>query len=133
MTNPKNWPDPARPGVPLFPERDGWHIVKFLGVEQAMKWNPREAFCFWVDSGGSVRSPLELYHTRFSGYIGSCLTPTQISEMLAEERNRCAKECDDIEMKEWRMWKSNADMFAQGASDGAMKCAHAIRNMGAAP
>ncbi|ANA14196.1 hypothetical protein [Acetobacter oryzifermentans] len=25
MTAPTNWPDPNRPGVPMFPERDGWH------------------------------------------------------------------------------------------------------------
>lgn len=27
MTN-TNWPDPTRPGVPLFPERDGNHVFE---------------------------------------------------------------------------------------------------------
>lgn len=25
MIHPTNWPNPEQPGVPMFPERDGWH------------------------------------------------------------------------------------------------------------
>lgn len=34
------WPDPKRPGVPLHPERDGWHWLRYAGREpEPDRWN----------------------------------------------------------------------------------------------
>jgi hypothetical protein len=49
---------------------------------------------------------------------------------VANERERCAKLCDEIEKHYLDAWKSNArdpSDFVQGQSDGAGECGTAIR------
>ena len=129
MTNPGNWPNPERPGVPLFSERDGWHWISYCGTPRPLFWSAKSNT--WFSSSGT-RSRRENTNAHWI-YKEPVLTPTQIAELLAGERERCAVICDGIEDEEWKKWKNHADMMAQGASSGAMDCAAAIRNLGAAP
>jgi hypothetical protein len=65
-----NWPDPARPGVPMNPDRDGWHWVN---------GTPREWVVF--DDGGSWRlagSDYRPHEWAHRIYQGPCLTPTEV-------------------------------------------------------
>lgn len=85
MTNPTNWPNPERPGVPMFPERDGPHAIRYMDAKHAILfWNSTERK--WISQSHSI-SPKNL--RLLCAYIGPVLTPTQISEMLASERERC--------------------------------------------
>jgi hypothetical protein len=69
-----NWPDPARPGVPLNPERDGWHWISLLGGKDkaqviewfadAMRWDETD----WTTDDFGL-------HTR---YLGPILTPAEV-------------------------------------------------------
>lgn len=82
-----NWPDPARTGVPMFPEYCGEHVLK-------EKTTGKEVFASW--DADRPRSPawdvVALYSqttetvARYFDYV-RCetvkLTPTQIAEMLA--------------------------------------------------
>lgn len=94
MSNPTNWPDPERPGVPMFPERDGWHWID-TGLASGMRplfWQSKSQS--WFASADTCANRWK--HTDSWKYHGPCLTPAQISEMLVAERERCAKVCDDL-------------------------------------
>lgn len=112
MTTPTNWPNPERPGVPMFPERDGFHIIGRL----AWKWHAASEL--W----DGVANPDE-FGTFY--YVGPCLTPTQISEMLAGEREKCAQEALHI----GESW----DGTKLSPCNTARQIAQAIRNLGDAP
>ncbi|GBR60815.1 hypothetical protein AA18889_2481 [Acetobacter senegalensis DSM 18889] len=95
MTNPTNWPNPERPGVPMFPERGGWHIL-VDGGQCACYWHPGKSW--WWNENKRVYMTLDdiAKQTCCVEYIGPVLTPAQIAEMLAAERERCAVECDKL-------------------------------------
>jgi hypothetical protein len=86
-----NWPDPALPGVPLTPERDGWHAIDAGG----------DFVCLWWISEqrrwhlGSVRLPAYLMAT--ATYLGPIIPPAEvearIAAAVAEEREACANLC----------------------------------------
>ena len=86
MTN-TNWPDPTRPGVPMFPERDGWHAIG-LTIKQVKWWDATNKY--WWDSERRYYLTLDEVAFRVPGYgyIGPVLNPAQINEMLAAERER---------------------------------------------
>jgi len=76
MTNPNNWPDPAKPGVPLNPERDGWH---WLHHPEDLRAFP----CVWDASiaawcSGEAHSPRGIVELRYQ-YLGPCLTPAEVA------------------------------------------------------
>ncbi|MCI1796405.1 MAG: hypothetical protein LKI57_09635 [Acetobacter lovaniensis] len=87
MTNPTNWPNPERPGVPMFPERDGAHAIQVPDLEGS------EIVYYWHQNGGgwteySYQDAEDfLTHEDMKGWIykGPILTPTQIAELLAGE------------------------------------------------
>lgn len=86
---PTNWPNPERPGEPMFPEKRGWHMMD----RDVWEWCPtRQA---WNDT---VLHPsfVKAKDMAWRKYHGPCLTPTQISDMLAGERERCATICDKL-------------------------------------
>ncbi|MCC6105936.1 hypothetical protein [Acetobacter sp.] len=132
MTNSTNWPNPERPGVPLFPERDGWHMVNCAPPTR------HTIFRFWFsrEKMWHIVGRKNLFHNPYSGsfgfppdmfadnrYIGPVLSPAQIAEMLVAERERCAKVCEDA------YEKSGRDFEYLGCNDAAQQ----IRNLGAAP
>lgn len=115
MSAPPNWPNPELPGYPMFPERDGWHMTTRSGVTSPTISFWRASEEVWK-SGSSSYTPDYLAHP-LRKYIGPCLTPKQIAEMLAGERKRIAT---------WVATQRN-DVPAMGEEFAA-----AIRNLGAA-
>lgn len=89
MTPTTSWPDPNRPGVPMFPERRGWHILD----RNTWEWCP--TLQAWNDA---VLHPsfVKAINMAWREYHGPCLTPTQIAEMLAGERERCGNVCKTL-------------------------------------
>lgn len=122
MTNPGNWPDPERHGVPMFPEQDGWHWID-TGLASGMRplfWQSKSKS--WFASADTCANRWK--HTDSWKYHGPCLTPAQISDMLAAERERSAKACDAERIPDFSMpeqWHNN----------GCKHCAAAIRTLGA--
>lgn len=134
MTTPTNWPDPNRPGVPMFPDRDGKHIIDVdpegAGSELVYYWKAKHQVWVEYDYEGPDDA-LEEYDLIGWAYVGPCLTHTQISELLAGERERCAGVFDQKARNLIECMKgttSNLDS-RQRAHDEAMIYAAAIRSL----
>lgn len=69
-----DWPDPARPGYPLNPERDGLHWV--AGTKFPTQWLADEQA--WESfATGRLFQPAAWAHYP---YLGPCLTPDEAAE-----------------------------------------------------
>ena len=76
--NTGNWPDLERPNVPLFPDRDGKHVINIdpegIGSELVYYW--KTAHQAWVEyEHESEASALAGYDLMGWAYVGPCLTP----------------------------------------------------------
>ena len=82
MSDNNGWPD--KPGVPLNPERDGWHWISLLGgkdnaqviewFSDAMRWDETD----WTTEDFGL-------HTR---YLGPCIGPAAERAQLQAENAR---------------------------------------------
>lgn len=97
MTSPTNWPDPARPGVPPNPEKDGLYAMRIDEKFIVRYWSSARQHYSLVPGWKKGISPSDASVFTFCGEI---LTPAQIAEMLAAERERCAKVCDTLKTRE---------------------------------
>ena len=127
-----NWPDPKQEYVPLFPDRDGAHAIEVAGLEIT------DIVYYWHQNGGGWTeynhqgSEDFLTDDDMQGWIykGPILTPTQINEMLAAERERCAIVCENQKPSEDNASRS---ICLNSRWHTASQCAANIRNLGAAP
>jgi hypothetical protein len=77
-----NWPDPVRPGVPLNPERDGWHWVQNgKGRPSCQQWKAG-MWSISGEGGWTAAQVATLLHLR---YIGPCLLPFEITDAERKE------------------------------------------------
>lgn len=122
----QNWPDPKRPGVPMFAERDGAHVFENENDEDLH-------LVYHWDSGKQCWSDFPVNTTKQWDrkpslqdykYVGPVLTPTQINEMLAAERQWCADACRAM---------SFDSHYTKTQRDALEEAENAIRNLGAAP
>jgi hypothetical protein len=94
MTDALNfWPDPACPGVPLNPERDGWHWLDNNSPQKlAAYWRAAHHEWMTVKHENNV-SPHYAAKYRWR-YLGPCLTPAEVAAALAAQamamRDACA-------------------------------------------
>jgi hypothetical protein len=75
------WPDPARPGVPLHPERDGWHWLLRKGDSKPVPWcwtddQAAEGDFGW-DTDDDLDTPDEM--ARYFDYAGPCVLPSDLA------------------------------------------------------
>lgn len=116
----------------MFPERDGWHWLSLEGASPIpVEWNADHAPVAFDDWGWALGDYDDDLHSpekaaKSMCYHGPCLTPTQIAEMLAAERERCAKVCEERRLPDFSMPE-------QWYNNGCDHCSNAIRNLGAAP
>jgi hypothetical protein len=76
MTDASNgWPDPSKPGVPLNPERDGWHWVETSLGPGPPKTVPRP----WKAGAGGGWDMTRAWAIRWYRYLGPCLTPAEVA------------------------------------------------------
>jgi hypothetical protein len=78
MTENNDWP--AKPGVPLNPERDGAHWLKGY-TEDACMWQDEG----WYIPGYSHKLDAETVASRYS-YLGPALTPAEVEARIATAR-----------------------------------------------
>lgn len=75
-----NWPYPDKPGVPLNPEKDGWHFVERQKEITAIEWISGE---WWTGGLGIYGGGY--YNSEYIGlnytYLGPCLTPSKASRL----------------------------------------------------
>ena len=97
-----NWPDPARPGVPLNPEREGWHWVQ--RADKGFVPSPR--IILWTDDWTSGQfswdaigySDDERKLGRDFRYLGPVLTPAEVEARVQQARRDAMEEAAPREM-----------------------------------
>ena len=97
MTDPTGWPDPQRRGVPLNPERDGWHWIEPKFGPKAMwpaYWCARDGgYWNWQSDDASDRQDYAEHMQDGSWkYRGPCLTPAEVAAALAQARREGMEE-----------------------------------------
>ena len=130
-----NWPDSANLGFPMFPDVSARHVLenKRRRSLKLVFWDhEQEHYCTeigYLTPKGMVAMNWE--------YYAPCLTPTQISEILSAERERCGKACDekaDFADNEAKASGSHeTERYWRGEHCAATFCADMIRNLGDAP
>ena len=91
-----NWPDPARPGVPLNPGREGWHWVQ--RADKGFVPSPR--IILWTDDWTSGQfswdaigySDDERKLGRDFRYLGPALTPAEVEARVQQARRDALEE-----------------------------------------
>ena len=86
MSDNNGWP--GEPGVPLNPERDGWHWCERDGGLEPRFWSSGQQL--WAGSRNSWISPKMLL--ALFGYAGPCLTPTEVDARVKEARHDALEE-----------------------------------------
>jgi hypothetical protein len=79
------WPDPDKPGVPLNPEKDGWHWLADPASTQFYFWHRPVKWIGEIESwlfGGCV-TWREMNETGWR-YLGPCLKPAEADALRAE-------------------------------------------------
>jgi hypothetical protein len=112
-TNPGGWPKASEPGVPLNPERDGWHLVEWsVGLgrvwREVWKWRADSKPSFWLRpsfTGGPYGyEPKHLTAPIYASirYLGPCHTPDEVAALVeaayqagAEAMRRAAEDETD--------------------------------------
>lgn len=107
-----NWPNASMPGVPLNPEKNGWH---WLGGSPR-RW-AGDGIDLWV-AEPFEHDPAEVALLK---YGGPCFSLTD----LRNERERCALVCED-RSKSWLP----TIVYFRGAHVEARACTTAIRALG---
>ena len=95
MSDNNGWPDPARPGVPLNPDQEGWHWLEYIGpgsgkiivTPNMHKWTGS----YWVSQGGGGGT-LPGYYEKNYRYLGPCLTPAEVDARVAQARRDALEE-----------------------------------------
>jgi hypothetical protein len=87
MSEDNTWPDPARPGVPLNPERDGWHWLLAMYYDDPI--GPPIS-CFWYAEHQSwprlQDKPGNQPVSRGFCYLGPAFTPAEVDARVKEAR-----------------------------------------------
>ena len=78
MTETNGWP--GKPGVPLKPEKEGWHWVHRRGWTKPMVWWPSKNSPIGGWWEGGLSKPHEIAEMT---YLGPCLTPDQATALQA--------------------------------------------------
>ena len=122
MTTLTNWPNPERPGWPPDPEKDGLYAMRIDEKFIVRYWSAARQHYSLVPGWKKGISPSDASVFTFCGEI---FTPTQIAEMLAGERERCAQEAIQI----GESWGGTE----LSPTNTARHIAHSIRSLGVAP
>lgn len=93
MTSPTNWPNPERPGYPPNPERDGMYAMRIDEKFIVRFWSAAHQHYSLVPGWKKGISPTDASVFTFCGEI---LTPAQIAELLAGEREKVIKEMQNV-------------------------------------
>jgi hypothetical protein len=85
------WPNPEQPGVPLNPEKNGWHWLTSLhtGKEQPWRWYARGQLWNW---NGDTASPTPASMAKNYSYGGVCHTPAEVVELMKIARQETFNE-----------------------------------------
>lgn len=89
MSDPNGWPDPDKPGVPLHPERDGWHWLHHPEDLRPMVTGWQAELHGWPSGG--LHSPQVIVDLGYR-YLGPALLPAEVAALVAEARAKALEE-----------------------------------------
>lgn len=99
------WPDITRPGVPLSPQRSGWHLLRCLVFYDGKKlpmgepvlhwWDSKEWKWFYKPKDGTGRPPEDFISMHIEYYMAA-FSPVDMQNLQDEVRRECADLCDKI-------------------------------------
>ena len=118
-TTPGGWPD--KPGVPLNPERDGWHWLGDDRHPQPVLWLAE--FASWSD--GTMHSPQSVVGLGFR-YIGPCLLPSEVAVREEAARRDERREARDAHFTQMERLAAQADELGGKGKRDAIVLRHAI-------
>jgi uncharacterized protein YggE len=106
---------PGEPGVPLNPDRDGWHWLKTpKGRFYSCWWNAIR----WIETYPLGSSIDEVWRPAECAYAGPCLTPAEVDARVQQARRDALEEAAQV-----------ADKHAHGSDK---KFAEVVRKASAA-
>ena len=111
---------PGKPGVPLNPERDGWHWCERDGGLEPRFWSSGQQL--WAGSRNSWISPKMLLS--LFGYAGPCLTPAEVDARVKQARRDALEEAARL------VNQTAAVLSNPSAKDALNYAAAAIRALG---
>ena len=78
------WPDPGKPGVPMHPEKDGWHWLKTGHGLAPWYWVEDQGAqgCFGWETDDDI-SPPDMLARYGTTYLGPVLTPDEATALQA--------------------------------------------------
>ena len=88
MSDPNGWPDPTRPGVPLNPERSGWHWLRHPEDLRPMVAGWDAELHGWPS--GALHSPQGIVDLGYR-YLGPALLPAEVAAREAAAYQRGAE------------------------------------------
>jgi hypothetical protein len=79
------WPDPLKPGMPLNPEKDGWHWLADPASTQFYFWHRPVKWIGEIESWlfGSCVTWRKMNESGWT-YLGPCLKPAEADALRAE-------------------------------------------------
>jgi hypothetical protein len=98
MSETNGWP--GKPGVPLNPERDGWHWCERDGGLEPRFWSSGQQL--WAGSRNSWISPKMLL--ALFGYAGPCLTPAEVDARVKQARRDALEEAARWHDEQEKFW-----------------------------
>jgi hypothetical protein len=89
MTDNNTWP--GKPGVPLNPDREGWHHwLSYEGEEPCVyEWDGK----YWKMGGG--HAPMDYVVDHFT-YIAPALTPAEVETRVKQAKRDALEKCISI-------------------------------------
>ena len=87
-----NWPDPARPGVPLNPEKTGWHWLSgVLERPAAFEWLAHKQAWLFHRAQPEDQAMVPPAFGSWT-YLGPALTPAEVEARVKQARRDALKE-----------------------------------------
>lgn len=108
MSDNNGWHDPARPGVPLNPDQEGWHWVQ--RVDNGFVQNPR--VILWTDDWTSRQFSWDAigYEAderklgRDFRYLGPCFTPAEVDARVKQAKRDALEEAARWHNEQENFW-----------------------------
>lgn len=95
INNPNGWPDPSRPGIPLHPEVEGWHVTegRSAGNIGVTWWTGTE----W---GGGDFVRLLNTNPEWHRYVGAVMSEASINDVAANALDAAAWDVKNIDIED---------------------------------
>ena len=115
----------GKPGVPMNPERDGWHWGERDGGLEPRFWSSGQQL--WAGSRNSWISPKML--SALFGYAGPCLTPAEVEARVTQAPRDALEEAAHELKERSAFWAERTNHEALIRADECQKIVDVLNAM----